>query len=112
MYDVLVNHAGAPNTEARQDFLRLVTAWSEQNPYETHEYRFKGSLGMGGKFWLTPDSFHVSYYTEDETPARARARSNANAALRELFVRPEVCEQCEYEKLVGQPSPNPHACEE
>jgi hypothetical protein len=110
VYSALVANAGAPESN-REYFVQRHVAWSE-NPYETTEFRFMGRLGFGGKFWCTPDSFHISFYSEDSTPAREEVRIKTNEALKKLFVAPEVCLACEYERKVGNPSPNPHACEE
>lgn len=89
VYDVLVEHAGAMEANC-EDFIYAVVRWSERNPYQTNEYRFMGRLGMGGKFWLTPESFHVSAYSEDITPKRRAIITKTNAELKKLFVPPEV----------------------
>jgi hypothetical protein len=110
VYSVLVAHAGARENN-RQDFVYRHVAWSENNPYETTEYRFMGRLGSGGKFWCGPESFRVNTYSEEYTPERERMMDNTNTALRELFTPPEVCPECEWEKLTGNPARSPHACE-
>lgn len=91
VFDVLVRLAGAPEV-TRADFINTVVGWSERDPYETREFRFIGSLGFGGKFWLTPESFHVSAYPEDinEQNKRQNTITTTNEELKKLFVPPET----------------------
>ena len=95
VYDVLVKYAGASET-MRENFVVKAVEWSEDDPYRTREFRFMGDLGMGGKVWLTPDSFHVSAYNED-LHARWKNRKkiivDTNAELKKLFALPELEEK-------------------
>lgn len=83
VYDVLVKHAGADDTEtegvysARTDFV-----FAQTDKYQP-EYRFMGLLGFGGKFWRNgwEDRWYVYCYAEDLTPARQAAVDATNAAL-------------------------------
>lgn len=78
IYDVLVREAGA-NESDRLSFVVYVTS-SERWPLE---FRFMGSLGFGGKFWLTRHDpmYYVNCYREDETPERLATIERTNAAL-------------------------------
>jgi hypothetical protein len=93
IYAVLVREAcGSSSQHLEQaDFVHRCVSWSQEDPYRTREYRFQGSLGSGGKFWLTPESFHVNTYPEEITAARAEIIRRTNAALAKLFVEPEAC---------------------
>jgi hypothetical protein len=88
VYGVLMKHAAA-HPGHLEDFLAQMLCWTARDPYQTQEFRFGGSLGMGGKFWLCPESFRVSAYTEDMTPARREAITKTNEELKKLFVAPE-----------------------
>lgn len=88
VYDVLVQRAGA-HEGMREHFLDTCERWAAKDPYQTNEFRFVGKLGMGGKFWLCPESFHVSCYSEDSTPERREIIEKTNSELKKLFVAPE-----------------------
>ncbi len=45
VYDVLVNCAGAPNSESSRN--HFISCWK----HDWSEWRFGGSLGFGGKIW-------------------------------------------------------------
>lgn len=88
IYEVLIEHVKA-HPSSQLEFLAFHLNAAKDDPYRTTEWRFMGCLGMGGKFWCTWESFHVSMYSEDRTPARALAEQAANAALLELYKPPE-----------------------
>ena len=77
VYGVLVEYVGAPDApNAAVCFARTVA------DEECGEYRFCGSLGLGGKYY--PYSNVVSCYSEDRTPERDAAIAAADRALRAL----------------------------
>ena len=87
VFTLLVTIAKAPPT-MREDFVRYHVGRHSpalQSAGSTTEWRFMGSLGMGGKFWVSLENFNVSCYSEDETPARKQTRLDAKVALRPLF---------------------------
>ncbi len=49
------------------------------------EYRFIGSLGFGGKFYI-PRGWRVDCYPEDRTPERLTTITTANEQLAELEI--------------------------
>ena len=83
VWGILVNHAGAEDTDFnwvsfRQWFDKAFAKGGD-------EYRFIGSLGFGGKFWLHHrDGMYVTCYREDETPERLAAIEATNHALADL----------------------------
>lgn len=82
VFDVLVREANAPESH-RASFVAYFT---DSDP-EPKEFRFMGSLGMGGKCWLDtyrdPPVF-VTCYLEEETAARRETIVRTNAALATL----------------------------
>jgi hypothetical protein len=88
-WDVLVECAGAQEI-TREDFIGYLLRRIARAPYGTYEFRFLGALGGGGKFWLTPGTFHVSCYLEDKNAARIEVIQHTNARLAKLFQPPEV----------------------
>lgn len=83
VWGILVNYAGATDSDSnwvsfRQWFDRAIEHGGD-------EYRFMGSLGFGGKFWLHRDGMHVSCYREDLTPAREATIAETNIALDRLL---------------------------
>jgi hypothetical protein len=91
VFDVLVKHAGASET-MREQFMPKMLEWTAREAYGVWEFRFMGGLGMGGKFWLTPDSFYVTAYPDDITEKNGRQTviNTTNAELKKLFVPPEA----------------------
>ena len=81
VYDILVKEAQASPT-SRDEFVR----WCFGTLMEIHplagEWRFGGTLGFGGKYWIATNT--VSCYREDETPARIQSVSNINQKLKEI----------------------------
>lgn len=73
-YDVLVAEAGAPESE-RDHFM---AAWFSGR---LEEYRFRGSLGFGGKY--RGHSHMVDCYPEDLNDERREIIARTNAALAE-----------------------------
>lgn len=77
IFDLLVLIGGA-HESLRDDFLyrhvRCVETCSE--------YRFKGALGFGGKYWSNINK--VSFYPEDETSERVKLRDKLNSELEKL----------------------------
>ena len=84
-YDVLVKHAGASSDLAdKWAFVRNVV----DDRFPCWEYRFCGSLGMGGKFRNNGNQNntpHVDCYQESLTPEREAVIAATNSALAELF---------------------------
>jgi hypothetical protein len=76
VYDVLVEEAGA-SEDWRRTFV-----YSHTIQPTTSEFRFIGTLGMGGKFWSS--NYTVSCYPEDETPERLETINRINARLADL----------------------------
>lgn len=68
VYGILVTHAGAREDE-RTSFVAYFIRDTEGGLGS--EYRFRGSLGFGGKCYMTPlGHARVSCYSEDRTPER------------------------------------------
>lgn len=78
IYDILVKICGAAESE-RQGFVYDQTG---NNP--TDEWRFRGLLDFGGKFWRNCGKIYVTCYKEDETPARLEIIEKANEALKKI----------------------------
>ncbi len=87
VWQVLVDHAGAPDHAMSRDaFVQFQAART------CEEYRFGGSLGFGGKFRRSVlcacpehgEQWTVDCYPEDETPERLAVIDKTNAALAEL----------------------------
>lgn len=79
VYDILVARAGA-REDSRDEFVRYLTEdcrWG-------HEYRFIGSLGMGGKLHHNHGSLNISCYHEDETDERREIIETVNGLLETL----------------------------
>lgn len=83
VYDVLIEHCGALPRE-RDDCCSAMNS-------RCREYRFQGSLGMGGKLYNAHGKMYVSCYSEDRTPARDAAIAAANAKLAAMAI-PRMCE--------------------
>lgn len=84
IYDVLIRCCGASERESeRNSFIQVAEDWDYKFPFE---YRFMGSLGLGGKVWLPKGrSPRVSCYAEDETPERRKEIEKTNRYLKELI---------------------------
>jgi len=79
IYDVLIGFAGAADEEPA--FLSFMAVHATDSPCE--EYRFMGSLGMGGKF--RSKSWTVDCYREDENDERRETIRKTNRALARLL---------------------------
>lgn len=79
---VLVPIAGTnPHPDRREGFILDYI----ETKYPATEWRFQGSLGFGGKFWMQDNlKCSVSCYREDETPEREKTIAKANLALSAL----------------------------
>ena len=62
VYDVLVEHAGAPES-LRNNFVYSHT--DDDDNKLCWEFRFQGFFGFGGKYWSERNS--INYYSEDRT---------------------------------------------
>lgn len=76
IYDILIAHVGALDS-GREAFVRA------QTDGDCTEYRFRGMLGLGGKFWIDP-AWRVTCYPEDASVARLSAMVDCNHALKQL----------------------------
>lgn len=84
LWKVIEKNCGAEGM--KEDFMRHASEALDR--HERLEYRFKGSLGLGGKLWLDMDGrARVSCYSEDETPERVTAMMAANKMLQRLSGR-------------------------
>lgn len=78
VWDVLLrNECVSPDTDVQEAFVRELSAW----PYE---YRFRGSLGHGGKVWIDQHDWEIGCYESDETPERLKKINAVNRQLAEL----------------------------
>lgn len=75
-YNILMTSAGAP-VERRDAFIANMCG-----NFPTHEWRFGGHLGYGGKF--RKQTMRVDCYPEDETPERLEIIRVTNEALQAL----------------------------
>lgn len=85
IYDMLVTEASAAaDADSRFQFVAYV---SERRTFAagTREYRFSGSLGFGGKFYVSGGRAYVSCYPEDQTPERLETIKRCNTAINALF---------------------------
>lgn len=84
VYAILVEECGArtDNCGAGQDAFVSYTA----RDYDHHEFRFGGSLGFGGKVYVSQSQIRVAYYPEDRTPARDKAMLRANDRLERVVI--------------------------
>lgn len=78
IYDVLVQHAGAVDSEnMRQQFQAFYA-----RRFEAREFRFCGALGFGGKIWFNKyQAPYVSCYAEDKSTKKEKIVQATNAAL-------------------------------
>lgn len=93
IYDILVEHAAAPQGEPGDNYDREDFIYSQSSEYIT-EWRFMGALGFGGKFWRTTpwqegtqhlaELWFVNCYPEHMTAERKAIIERANAALAAL----------------------------
>jgi hypothetical protein len=88
IYDVLVREAGATDDESNRAQFHYF--WEDRASYR--EYRFMGTLGFGGKFWVSPEGFYVNCYPENLTDDRAETIRRTNKALKRLSNSPKDTE--------------------
>lgn len=78
---MLMKECGAEEGD-RTNFIYL------QSQSEIKEWRFRGNLGDGGKFWRNDGRLYVSCYREDLTDERAETIERVNKLL-EPYTRRE-----------------------
>lgn len=78
VYQVLVAEAGASASSV--DVESFVIEFTSEMP--THQWRFQGALGFGGKFRFP--QMTIDCYPEDETPDRLQSIDAANKRLADL----------------------------
>jgi len=76
VYDILVT-IGDANERMRESFIHYHLRESG-----SHEWRFSGNLGFGGKYRLDENS--VDCYSEDETPERFEIIKRINEELSKI----------------------------
>jgi hypothetical protein len=74
IYQVLALFAGAPVSDLEHFVFCLTHAYNRPQ-----EWRFRGSLGLGGKYWR--QSNEVTLYQEEMTEERRLVLENVNRAL-------------------------------
>lgn len=83
VYDILEATCKAP-PGLREMLLGNAEVALRDHPKDTHEFRFQGVLGFGGKVWFSQDRIYVTCYPEDETPERKVMIASANEQLAKL----------------------------
>jgi hypothetical protein len=79
VYDILVTHAGAPES-LRNNFVFVHTDDEDQNL--CWEFRFQGLFGFGGKYRSLTNK--IDYYSEDHTKKLDKLEAKVNKLLGEL----------------------------
>ena len=90
VYDLLMKYGASKNPDSRETFMYYFT---EEIPRSSHEWRFCGMFGFGGKIRLQSHrGLSVDFYSEDETPERLNKLSELKKELEalqtELFSNP------------------------
>jgi len=80
IYDVLVQECSA-SEGLRDNFVASLNDYRE-NPRPPFEYRFRGKLGIGGKYYESATGPWVGCYSEDMTPERRAIIDAANQRLK------------------------------
>ena len=80
VYDILVRD-GKANENNREGFVYHHT----ESKSECNEWRFRGNLGFGGKYWCKRNV--VTCYSEDETPEALKTIEKINTKLSELDIK-------------------------
>ena len=80
IYSILQEHAGSRRVY-EDDFIYAFTLMPNGPPTE---WRFQGTLGIGGKFWRYDGRYYVTCYPEDKTPEREAVIAKVNALLAEV----------------------------
>ena len=81
VYSALVEIGGANELE-RDGFVDYFTSPREHSDLE---WRFRGKLGFGGKFYRGWEQFYVAYYPENHTPARDEIEARLNHRIAGLI---------------------------
>lgn len=84
VFAVLAKTCGAEpgsSGHGEEEFVRYLT-----EEHDSHEFRFCGKLGFGGKLYFTGERLYVGCYREDETPATKRMITVANKKLAALGI--------------------------
>jgi hypothetical protein len=85
VYTLLVSLGGASEND-RPSFVQYYT----ENVNLPSEWRFMGTLGLGGKFYMDEFSWRVGCYREDDTPARISTITTLNQVLADLRLAPDT----------------------
>lgn len=93
VYEVLQREVKAP-ADFLESFLDYAIDWRNNHYWQTREFRFCGSLGMGGKIYLDPEGYRVGCYSEDLTNARRLACQRVNQQLCALFMPKKKEDEC------------------
>jgi hypothetical protein len=80
VYSILVEVCQAP------EWMREAFVHEFIQPEHTHEWRFCGNLGFGGKLWDTNGKLYVDCYSEHRTPEAIRIIEEANKRLAPIEV--------------------------
>lgn len=81
IYNLLVLLCDANESE-RHDFVQYMAG--RPTTGGNGEWRFRGKLGFGGKFYVSPFGWRVDYYPEDKTLERDSTMKVVNERLRAL----------------------------
>jgi hypothetical protein len=91
VYDILVDDGGAARSDAMRSSFMLYHCehhWpGTMQAFTTTEWRIMGHFGMGGKFWVNTDDFHVNCYSEDWTEDKAKLIKSMNEKLKPLYLK-------------------------
>lgn len=83
VYDILVEHANALNSEIDKNI--FVDAYTKPTLIPNIEYSFIGKLGFGGKFYNNCGRIYINCYKEDETEERINIVNNVNTLLQDVL---------------------------
>lgn len=76
---VLVEECGC--RDSMWEHYSFICCLSEEGRGFSHEYRFQGALGFGGKFYNNCGRWWVGCYRENRTPERDEMISRANTRI-------------------------------
>lgn len=94
IYDVLVEHTGAPDSERAQ----FVFYYSNPDGYRPSEFRCCSRWGMAGKFWWNNGKFYVSARSLSECDHKFdHEREMAETAEVNALLAPIYNEFCRYQ---------------
>lgn len=80
IYDILVKFAGAPDIQSTRAQFESFFVDAHENK-KGGEFRFQGTLGFGGKFFIDSEKMWVACYKEDATLRRSRIIRKINEKL-------------------------------